>query len=339
MLAKVSVVIPIYNSENYLESCILSVLNQSYSNVELILVNDGSTDNSLEICKKYEKPSKVILVDKINNGVSSARNSGINNASGDFIVFVDSDDYLPKDAIETLLDGYKKEEDVDFVYGPFVYEYDNGKSILHKLRLSAGIYETDSLKDRFLDDGTLSGILISSACGVLYKMSVIREHNLQFNEKLKINEDGLFNLEYIMKVNHVKVLDRSVYTVRKHDDSSTHTRSVDDDFNSVIYTYLTQNGYTNVIPNLELQFSRRNVTLALFDIIIYPKQYSFWNAYRFIRSKVSDKKVRSSLIHVKNRELKSHKRLMYYLMKHKCTFFLLLNSVYIIPFLNSRISR
>jgi glycosyltransferase involved in cell wall biosynthesis len=112
---KISVIIPIYNVENYLEKCIDSVLKQTYKNFELILINDGSKDNSLNICKKYEtEDNRVILIDKKNAGVWQARYDGILKSTGKYISFIDSDDYIEKDYIERLY-LKSKEDDYDIV--------------------------------------------------------------------------------------------------------------------------------------------------------------------------------------------------------------------------------
>ena len=101
----VSVIVPIYNTSCYLDRCITSIINQTYDNIEVILVDDGSTDNSLEICKVYEnKDERITIYSKKNGGVSSARNLGINCAKGEYIMFVDSDDYIELDMIEKLIE-------------------------------------------------------------------------------------------------------------------------------------------------------------------------------------------------------------------------------------------
>ena len=100
----VSVIIPIYNVEKYLSECIESVINQTYSDLEIILVNDGSTDNCRDICERYKrKDSRIKLVHKNNGGLSSARNAGIDVANGDYYTFIDSDDYIMSDMIEQLV--------------------------------------------------------------------------------------------------------------------------------------------------------------------------------------------------------------------------------------------
>ena len=114
-MIEVSVVVPIYNAGKKLEKCIKSILNQTFTNFELILVNDGSTDNSINICKKYElKDNRVRVIDKKNEGSIATRNRGVMEASGDYIMFVDADDYIATTAIEKLyIDA--KDKDLDII--------------------------------------------------------------------------------------------------------------------------------------------------------------------------------------------------------------------------------
>lgn len=101
-MEKISVIVPIYNVETYLEDCIISLVNQTYENIEIILVDDGSTDNSFEVCQKYVSNSKVKLIHQENKGVSAARNKGMKKASGDYLAFVDPDDYVANNYLDTL---------------------------------------------------------------------------------------------------------------------------------------------------------------------------------------------------------------------------------------------
>ncbi len=104
----ISIIVPIYNVEIYLEKCLNSIINQTYKNIEILLINDGSSDNSLRICKKYQKKDKrIVLINKKNGGLSSARNAGIDKASGNYLLFIDSDDYIEIDMIEKLYNNIK----------------------------------------------------------------------------------------------------------------------------------------------------------------------------------------------------------------------------------------
>ena len=106
---KISIIVPIYNTEKYLKRCLDSLIKQEYENIEIILINDGSTDGSLQICEEYKnKDNRIVLIDKIHTGVSHTRNIGLENVSGDYIGFVDSDDYIDKDMFKNLMIGIEK---------------------------------------------------------------------------------------------------------------------------------------------------------------------------------------------------------------------------------------
>jgi len=115
----VSIIIPVYNSERHLSSCLESAIGQSYENIEIILINDGSTDNSGMMCDEYaNKDKRIKVIHKKNSGPSSARNAGIESARGEFIFFLDADDYIEKDAINLLVENYRQTK-ADVVIGDF----------------------------------------------------------------------------------------------------------------------------------------------------------------------------------------------------------------------------
>ena len=120
----VSVIVPVYNTEKYIGECIESILHQTYKNIELVLVNDGSTDGSLEICERYGQiDQRIRVISKTNSGASDARNLGMCTASGQYICFVDSDDMLKSKCIEVLYNGIIS-DDVDAAFCNFEYCYD-----------------------------------------------------------------------------------------------------------------------------------------------------------------------------------------------------------------------
>ena len=101
---KVSIIIPVYNSEKYISKCLDSVLNQTYKNIEILVINDGSKDNSIDILREYEKKDdRIVVIDKENEGVAKTRNQGIKKATGDYIMFIDNDDFIDEDYVETYL--------------------------------------------------------------------------------------------------------------------------------------------------------------------------------------------------------------------------------------------
>ncbi|MEF9919528.1 MAG: glycosyltransferase [Erysipelotrichaceae bacterium] len=159
MTKKVSIIVPVYNVEQYLERCIKSITNQTYKNIEIILVNDGSTDSSLQICKTYESDSRFIIVDKQNGGLSDARNAGLKVASGDYVAFIDSDDFIRDEMIKTMLESAEK-KNADICACDMVYLYDSG----HLVYASGGDFTSGSVNNN------PSLIRINnSACNKLFK--------------------------------------------------------------------------------------------------------------------------------------------------------------------------
>ncbi len=125
-MSRVSVIIPVYNVEKYLEKCLNSVINQTYKDLEILLIDDGSTDKSPEICDEYsEKDSRIKVIHKENGGLSDARNTALDIMTGEYLTFVDSDDYIAVDAIETLLDALKR-NGADLAVGNMTSFYEDG---------------------------------------------------------------------------------------------------------------------------------------------------------------------------------------------------------------------
>ena len=143
-MSKVSIVVPIYNVEKYLKQCIESIINQTLQDIEIILVDDGSPDNCPQICDEYaKKDSRIKVVHKKNGGLSSARNAGIEVATGDFIGFVDSDDYIELDMYEKMYN-IAKENHVDFVVSDYYKVSDKGK-IITTIDMNEGIYDKNRI--------------------------------------------------------------------------------------------------------------------------------------------------------------------------------------------------
>lgn len=193
-MPKVSVIVPIYNVEKYLEKCINSLLSQTLEDIQIILVNDGSKDNSGNIAKEYEKNNKdrVIYVEKENGGLSDARNYGLKYATGDFIAFLDSDDYIEKNAYEEM---YNKaiEENVDYVECDFIWEFPN------KIRVDKQ-YPYKNKKEM------LSFVRVV-AWNKLIKRQLIIDNNLEFPKGLRY-EDVEFTYKLIPFINKFTYVDK-----------------------------------------------------------------------------------------------------------------------------------
>ena len=201
---KVTIVIPVYNTENYLDKCLSSVVNQTFSDIKVIIVNDGSTDNSLEICKKYAVNDKrITLIDKVNEGVSIARNIGINLAEGEWIYFLDSDDFLDLNTLENLvIEAHSSDADI-IQFGLRSYKV----STLVGGKKPSNRKEYKDLK-KFLHGNELKPIC---AWLHLFKLKVIKENNIIFNTNLKHGEDMLFVYSVYCHARKILVLDKVFY--------------------------------------------------------------------------------------------------------------------------------
>lgn len=190
----VSIVVPIYNVEKYIDKCIDSIINQSYNNLEIILVNDGSPDRSVEICNQYaEKDSRIKVINKDNGGLSDARNKGIDNASGDYIVFVDGDDYIEILTIEKAIQAMH-EEDADIVIWSYLAEHVDKNEIVQKTEVYKSDDSTYSKNNINQINLTIDKVnLIGYAWNKMYKLDIIRNNDLYFLKGISLVEDMLFN--------------------------------------------------------------------------------------------------------------------------------------------------
>lgn len=184
----ISVIVPIYKIENELDRCIKSIIDQTYKKLEIILVDDESPDNCPEICDKYaEKDGRITVIHKENGGLSSARNAGLNAASGEYILFVDGDDYIEPESCERLLAGIKG--GMDFVVAPF--KEISGEHIVVRGLISAQENTMYSPRD-FAILAIQENNWHASACCKLYRRNFLIENSLFFKEGLLFEDTHLF---------------------------------------------------------------------------------------------------------------------------------------------------
>lgn len=206
----ISIIVPVYNNKNYVERCVNSILKQTYSNIEIILVDDGSTDGSAEICNELSvKNEKVIMIHKKNGGVSSARNTGINICKGEYIGFVDSDDYVEEDMYELLFRCMKKfDAEISFCS---IKEVEN--------KGTEQLIDRESLIWQKYPGG---GFIWNC----LYKKDIIDKFDIRFDENLNYGEDMVFILKYITNMNYNKVayVNKLLYHYKINDSSVSNFR-------------------------------------------------------------------------------------------------------------------
>ena len=215
----VSIIMPVYNTRQFLPHSIGSVLNQSFSDFELILVDDGSTDGSSEMCDFYsQKDSRLLVFHKENGGVSSARNLGLNHCNGEWIYFVDSDDEVLPGGLQTLVDCIS--DDVDIVMGGFMEVDENGNSMSVAERVELSLSKKRSIISLYEGYGSYYPY-----CGYLWmrllRRRVIQEHHLLFDTSIAIKEDTLFLTEFICRSNGLtRQVTTPVYKYRRRSDSA-----------------------------------------------------------------------------------------------------------------------
>lgn len=203
----VSIVIPVYNAAKDLPACMDSVLGQSYGNMQVILVNDGSKDSSLTICRQYvQKDNRVVLLDQKNAGPGAARNAALKVASGEYVQFVDSDDLLPEWAVETLVQAVGEN---DLVIAHFQIGLPNGTLLERGLLQGSPRFDRQEFLKLLIK---LPGSYYYSALwNKLYRREVITQNHLRFEESFIWGEDCLFNMQYYACVNSVQYIPQVVY--------------------------------------------------------------------------------------------------------------------------------
>ena len=216
----ISIIVPVYNTEKYLDQCIQSVLAQTYTNWELLLIDDGSSDSSGAICDKYaSQDSRIRVLHKDNGGVSSARNLGLDNAKGEWITFVDSDDWLNEQAISTV----DIKQKVDIIVSPYI-EYEEGVTKQPVTATDALFIKEDERK-KFIEQYLHTGLL-KCVCGKIYKKSCIGK--VRFDTNIRYGEDTLFFLHVAKQIKSIKLNAHPVYYYRKFPLKGKYTRSIND---------------------------------------------------------------------------------------------------------------
>lgn len=241
----VSIILPVYNAQNHLARCVGSICAQTYRNIEIIILNDGSKDQSLPVCEEFrQKDPRILLVDKANSGVSDTRNLGLKLASGKYVEFVDSDDYLDPDFTERLV-AAAEENEADFVIAPYKMVIPAGASkpeqVLDKIQdelgvmsvarppevreygfLPAGVYDKDTFALRLMDKP--ASYFYSVLWNKLYRRDILTGNDIQFVSEMRWAEDLVFNLRYIQYAERFVAIDKPGYYYVQNPQSICHTQ-------------------------------------------------------------------------------------------------------------------
>lgn len=269
-MTKVSIIVPVYNVEKYLKKCLDSLINQTLKEIEIIIVNDGSTDNSELIIKIYTEnyPDKIKVINKENGGLSDARNYGIPYATGEYIAFLDSDDYVELDTYEKMYNK-AKEDDSDLVECDFIWEYPDRKKV-----------DTGKIYKNKKEMLTYARVV---AWNKLIKRSLIEEHKIEFPKGLRYEDVEFFYkmVPYYNKVSFVK--EPLIHYIQRSSSISNtqneRTKEIFTIMDNVIEYYKENNLYEEYKTELEYTYARLLLCSSLFRI-----------------TKIEDAKIRKQLL-------------------------------------------
>jgi glycosyltransferase EpsH len=331
----ISIIVPVYNCENYLDECIQSVLHQTYSNWELILINDGSKDKSLQICKKYsEVDPRVKYIDTPNQGVSKARNLGIEAAKGEFLMFIDSDDWIDNNTLalslekqrltqcDVVLFSYYKSNEGKLVRDPYLKSNHQELTSTEKIRHRVVGFSSGKINNPVKTDA------FNTPWAKLYKQAVVGD--IRFIDRSLVGmEDVLFNIQVFNNAFTFSFLDEFLYYYRLDNPGSltkTDTRSLNTKFEK-LFDHIEHSSFFNssFIENLNNRIccSLINLTLSLTH---KNNRSSLCVEYRYLNSILKSERFRTCLKSFSLTGLSFHWKVFFFFSKFRLTFFLLVLS-------------
>ena len=281
---KLSVVIPVHNAENYLEQCLKSIISQNIHDIEIICINDGSTDNSLSILEQFAEKYKFIkIITQRNLGAGAARNAGIDNAKGEYIYFMDADDYLEKSALKNLLHSIEK-YNADICIGNYTsFDNESGK-IRYKVKTPAFIKKEISHFSKFDYMQNFFQITDSNVWTKLFKISLIKEKNIRFSETKSAN-DIFFNYAALFNAQKIVYCRKNIINYRSNLKSSLTLTNLNENIKNCfknyneLYKYLKKQ---NTPQALKISLTQRLIS----SVSYYLKIASDNNNFRAIADEI-----------------------------------------------------
>ncbi len=327
MEASVSIIVPVYNQEKYLGQCIESIVRQTYSNFECILVDDGSTDNSPRICDEFaKKDSRIKVIHKANQGVSSARKDGYELATSEYICFVDSDDFLADDFVKVMIE--KMIETGSDVCSCSHFQYDNGNVITNTYEFPSLVIDKQQILDEYLLP--IIGKIYADGYknypgyiwGKMYRRSLISCDCFP-SERDFFPEDDLFHLYISKKINKaVFISDKLVY-YRVNETSFTHA------YRKNIWQ-LCKNRHLRIVEffndNMDSRIQKRVSASGFFSVYVTLRNAYESGGYisfkKELKEMIGDDTFKPILLELDNKLLRPRQKVMVVLLRFRCYFFL-----------------
>lgn len=335
-----SIIVPIYNTEKYIERCVNSILNQRIPDFEIILVDDGSKDNSGTICDNLaQKDRRIKVIHKENAGLGMARNTGVENANGDYVLFVDSDDYISADILYDLSSEIKNGQfDVVF-FGMTRVDLDG--NILFDLKPNVEkveYYNPNDIKENLLADfigynphsGERTNLRIS-VCTSCIKLDIIKNNALKFvSEREYISEDIWFYLDLFKYISSCKVIEKEYYFYIQNSNSLT-TRYKKDRFEKIKFfytnakTHVNELGYSNeIILRLNQSYFATTLGCMKIEASYISEEHTKKDAINKIRTICNDEEFRKSFFGLPDKHFNKKWKVLKILIKYKMIMLLFL---------------
>lgn len=344
---EVSVIVPVYNVEQYLKRCLDSLVNQTFENIEIIALNNGSIDNSLNILKEYaKKDERIKIIDNDNLGVSEARNIGISQSKGEYIVFVDSDDWIDTNMVEVLHKSIES-NDCDLVMCTYVREFtDHSKEKVFNLP-EESLYVNEEVKDKLLRKlvGPIGRELanpeyldaLGTVWAKMYRTSLLKDKDLRFVDLKEIGsgEDTLFNIFVFNEVSKVILLNKPMYHYWRGNSNSITSRYIPDfvekrrNYFNYMKDFIKDNNLGN---QYEIALNNRICTSVLgMGLLECSKSndISFFNKIKNIKGILKEDYIDSAYKNLELSNFAIHWRVFYFFNKYKLSIpsFFMINSI------------
>lgn len=323
MSVLISAIIPVYNSQEFLEECIKSLRCQSLKNIEMIFINDGSSDKSLDMLKRHAKnDSRIKIIDQKNSGPSLARNKGLDIAQGEYISFIDSDDWIDKNMFEEM---YKaaKDGNSDVVICDMKIISKDDESYVTGLH-----YPIKNLNKRVIKEiifkELLSNSQFNSMANKIFRNYIIKENNIRLDKDIYYAEDWLFNIEFFKKATKVSYVNKAFYYYRRGHESSSSSYK-DDTFEKVgLWIYRKRNEYAR-----QLGVNEYAATDELYTVIIHcivsefrRKDISFKQKRNRVKNILSESETKEVVKYMNKDDIGIKDKYLLFCIKHKLSSFL-----------------
>lgn len=313
----ISIIVPMYNCEKNINECINSILEQTYLNFEILLINDGSNDKTLEICKKFKlKDCRIKIFSQTNSGPSSARNYGIEKSNGKYIMFIDSDDVLDKYMLEKMLHRIEKDK-TDLIISNYYYWYENNRKNNVIFDNKDSVYYQ---KDMFLKISELSYTeRFNPLWNKLYKYEIIKKYNIKFDNDLRCGEDLKFNIDYLEKCLSFSTISEFLYYYRISDSYSLSKEMDLDKWKKEKYLI---DYYINLFKKENLYEDNKEKINAIYFLkfketcdLVLKSNMNLKSKNEYIKNIITDKDMQ---LNIKNINVYSKfDKLIYYFLKNK----------------------